>query len=247
MKNPFSSWFQPKKDLEFVDTKRLSYHNFTVERACDVKTNTYNVQLSKYGKHIMPRCPGILDYAQYGYIIPAWVDIHIYANKAGVSWFIGDKSKRGDRGFDNGNQMEAELVDGAFDIQPGITPTAILFPSPWKIFARKNISAFLMPAYYHSTFLDDLHVVPGIVDYSDFHVVNFICMPKRECHVHIKAGEPLIHVLPFVNQNISASVGPASAEQVDKVSNLIPGDDKQYYRKFMQVKKNFKINKENEQ
>ena len=239
MTNLFSSWFKQKKDIEFVDTKKLSYHNFTVERACDVKTNTYNTQLSKYGKHIMPKCPGILDYAQYGYIIPAWVDIHIMANKAGVSWHIGDRSKRGDRGFENGVPMEAELVDGAFNVEGGIPPSAILFSSPWKIFANKNISAFINPAFYHSTFLDDLHVVPGIVDYSGFHVVNFICMPKRECTVHIKAGEPLLHVMPFYNKDISASVGPATDKQIDKCANLIPGDDKQYYRKFMSVKKRF--------
>lgn len=246
MKNPFSSWFNQKKDLEFVDTKRLSYHNFTVERACDVKPLTYKVQREKYGKHIMPMCPGIMDYTQYGYIIPAWVDIHIMANKAGVSWYIGDRGSRGDRGFDNGNPMDPQLIDGSFTVEDGVPPTAILFPSPWKIFARKDISAMVMPATFHANHLDDLHVIPGIVDYSKFHVVNFICMPKRECEIHIKAGEPLLHVMPFLNKHISASVGPGTEEQADKVKNLIPGDDKQYYRKFMRTKKSFKIDKESE-
>jgi hypothetical protein len=72
MKNLFSL-LKPKKDIEFVDTKKLSYHNFSVERAIDVPTNTRKVQQDKYGKHLMPYCPGILDYAQFGYIIPAWV------------------------------------------------------------------------------------------------------------------------------------------------------------------------------
>ncbi len=246
MKNPFSSWFKPQKDLEFVDTKRLSYHNFTVERACDVKANTYRPQLEKYGKHIMPGCPGILDYSQYGYIIPAWVDIHIFANKAGVSWYIGDKGSRGDRGFDNGSAMDHRLVDGAFEVE-NVPPTAILFPSPWKIFARRDISAMVMPATYHGSHFEDLHIIQGIVDYNKFHAVNFICMPKRECEVHIKAGEPLLHVMPFLNTPITASVGPGTEEQVDKVKNLIPGDDKQYYRKFMRTKKVFKINQESEQ
>ncbi len=243
MRNPFSSWFNTKKDIEFVDTKKLTYHNFAVERACDVKPNTYRRQLDKYGKHIMPKCPGILDYAQYGYIIPAWVDIHIMANKAGVSWYLGDRGSRGDRGFDNGVPMESELVDGAFEAD-GVPSTTILFPSPWKIFVNKNISGMVNPAFYHSTFLDDLHVVPGIVDYTGFHTINFICMPKRECHIHIKAGEPLLHVMPFYNKQISASVGPASEKQIDIANNNIPGDDAQYYRKFLSVKKRFNINKE---
>ena len=242
MKDLFS-FLKPKKDIQFVDTKKLSYHNFSVERAVDVPTNTRKVQQDKYGKHLMPACPGILDYANFGYIIPAWVDIHIMANKAGVSWYLGDKSARGDRGFDNGVPMDEKFVDGAFT-PAGINPSAILFPSPWKIFTQKNISAMLMPAFYHSTFLEDLYVTPGLVDYKNFHVVNFICMPKRECNVHIKAGDPLLHVIPFLNKDISASVGPATDEMIDKTNNLIPGDDKQYYRKFMGVKKKFNMQKE---
>jgi hypothetical protein len=179
MKDLFS-FLKPKKDIQFVDTKKLSYHNFSVERAVDVPTNTRKVQQDKYGKHLMPYCPGILDYAQFGYIIPAWVDIHIMANKAGVSWYLGDKGARGDRGFDNGVRMDEKFVEGAFT-PVGIDPVAILFPSPWKIFTQKNISALLMPAFYHSTFLEDLYVTPGLVDYKNFHVTNFICIPKREC------------------------------------------------------------------
>jgi hypothetical protein len=101
-----------------------------------------------------------------------------------------------------------------------------------------------MPAFYHSTFLEDLYVTPGLVDYKNFHPTNFICMPKRECNVHIKAGDPLLHVIPFLNKDISASVGPATDEMIDKTNNLIPGDDKQYYRKFMGVKKKFNMQKE---
>jgi len=77
MKDMFS-FLKPKKDIQFVDIQKLSYHNFSVERAVDVPTNTRKVQQDKYGKHLMPFCPGILDYAQFGYIIPAWVDIHLH-------------------------------------------------------------------------------------------------------------------------------------------------------------------------
>lgn len=68
-------------------------------------------------------------------------------------------------------------------------------------------------------------------------------MPKRECHVHIKAGEPLLHVMPFYNKQINASVGPATEAQIDKSKNIIPGDEAQYYRKFLSFKKRFTINK----
>jgi hypothetical protein len=51
-------------------------------------------------------------------------------------------------------------------------------------------------------------------------------------------------VIPFLNKDITASVGPATDEMVDKISNMMPGDDKQYYRKFMGIKKKFNMQKE---
>lgn len=243
MKSLFS-FFKKTRDIEFVDTKRQTYHAFPIERAKDVPTNTYAIQKKKYGKHMMPGCPGILDYSQLGYIVPAHIDIHIIANKAGVAWYIGG-AKRGDRNFDNGRQMEANFLDGAIAVQDKVPPTAILFPSPWTVWSRKNVSAMLMPAFYHSTFLDDLYVVPGVVDYSKFHTLNFVCMPKRQCEVHIKAGDPLLQVIPFLNTTISGGFGPGTQEQLDKALNQIPGDDHNYYRKFQMIKKNYEL-RENE-
>lgn len=240
----FSS-FKQKRDIEFVDTKRMTYHNFPVQRAKDVDTQSYKVQKKNHGKHYMAGCPGMLDYSQLGYIVPAWIDIHIIANKAGVAWYIGGP-KRGDRNFEPGRPMEAKFLEGVVEVEDKIEPTAILFPSPWALFANKNISALVMPAMYHSDFLDDLYVVPGVVDYQKFHTMNFICMPKRQCEIHIKAGDPLLHVIPFMNSDITGGFGPGTQEQLDRASNQIPGDDNNYYRKYQAVKKKFDLEKNNE-
>ena len=92
----------------------------------------------------MPYCPGILDYAQFGYIIPAWVDIHIMANKAGTSWYLGDKGARGDRGFDNGVKMDEKFVEGAFT-PIGINPTAIFKPA-WLVAISIQLAAIYSSA-----------------------------------------------------------------------------------------------------
>jgi hypothetical protein len=61
--------------------------------------------------------------------------------------------------------------------------------------------------------------------------------------VHIKAGDPLLHVIPFWNKEFNAGFGPGSQDQVDKWNNEIPGDDKQYYRKFQMLRKVFRLSK----
>ena len=235
-------WFKRRneKDLEFVDTHRTVYQHHPVRRAKDVKPLTFDIQKKKYGKHMLPHCPGMIDYAEVGYIVPAWIDMHILANKAGVVHYIGSAS-RGPRGFSQGREMDPRPVEGTFELQDGIPAVALNFGSPWGVFASKNISALVMPAYYHSNVLDDLHVIPGVVDYKKFHTLNFICMPKRKCEVHIKAGDPLLHVIPIWNKEFNAGYGPGTQEQLDAFSNEIAGDDKQYYRKYYMFKKSYNI------
>jgi hypothetical protein len=233
-------FFKKKKDLEFVDTSRTAYLTHPVKRAIDVKPRTFEYQKNKYKKHILPHCPGMIQYAEMGYIIPAWVDIHIKANKAGVAHYIGS-GERGARGYLNGRVMSADVVEGIFEPEDGVPLTPINFGAPWAIFGQGNITALLLPAVYHSDFLDDLMVLPGSVDYQKFHTANFICLPKRECEVHIKAGDPLLHVIPFWNKEFNAGFGPGSQDQVDKWNNEIPGDDKQYYRRYQMLKKVFRL------
>ena len=238
------SFFKKKPDIEFVDTLRNSYQTVPIMRAKDVKPTTFSVQKKKYEKHLFPHCPGMIDYAELGYIVPAWVDIHILANKAGVTCFIGS-GKRGDGGHARPREMDARFIDGAFKTEDGITPTVLHIGSPWSVFCRKNITAMILPAFYHSTFLDDLHIIPGTVDYQKFAQMNLICMPKRACKIHIKVGEPLLHIIPFENKTISAGYGPGTQEQLDAYKNEIPGTTvKQYYRKNMATKKEYGLNQE---
>lgn len=234
------NFFKKQRDLEFVDTSRNAYQTFPVMRAIDVKPRSFDIQKQKHQKHLLPHCPGMIQYAQLGYIIPAWIDIHIMANKAGVSHYIGS-ADRGNRGFLEGRVMEANVVEGISTPQDGVPLTPLNFGSPWGIFAKGDVTALLLPAYYHSNFLDDLDVFPGSVDYKSFHTANFICAPKRKCEVHIKAGDPLLHVIPFWNKEINAGYGPGTQDQLDKYDNMIPGDDKQYYRKFHMLKKVFNL------
>jgi hypothetical protein len=234
--------FKKKKDLEFVDVHRTAYQTYPVMRAVDVKPVTFEHQKTKYEKHLMPHCPGMIQYAEMGYIIPAWVDIHIKANKAGVAHYIGSQG-RGTRNYLPGRAMDPKIIDGIFEPEDGIPLTALNFASPWGVFAKGNVTALLLPAQYHSTFLDDLLVLPGSVDYQKFHTTNFICVPKRECEVHIKAGDPLLHVIPFWNKEFNAGFGPGTDVQIDKWNNEIPGDDKQYYRRFQMLKKVFRLSK----
>lgn len=230
---------KPKFDIEFVDSTQKAFVRNPVMRASDVQPRCYAAQKEKFGKVRFPKCPSMIDYARMGYIIPAWADIHILANKAGVSYRVGSK-QRGST-FAAGRPMDASIIEGVLDPEDGVPLTVIHFGSPWSIFTAKGVSALIMPAIYHSDFLDDLMILPGAVDYEKFHTVNMICTPRRACDVRICAGDPLLHVIPIRSEDIKGGFGPASIEQQGTLSNQMYTGSSQIYRKMYQTVKKFTL------
>lgn len=230
-------WQKNEVDMKFTDVSRKVYQMHPVVPARDVPTHFQKKQQDKYKKFPFAHCPGMIDLKNYGYIIPAWDDIHIMANKAGVSATMGGARSR-DAVYDPTiKRMALDIADGI--IQPaGIDLHVLHISNPWNIIVKnKSISAALMPAFFHSPFLDDLYVYPGIVDYNNFTTASFIFSPRRECRLTIKAGTPLMHVLPFEVSTIKAGYGPADEYEKDLVHSTF-SNAKHFYRKYLNVKKN---------
>ena len=219
-----------KLDLEFVDTSRLAYQIHPIRTARETPAHFQKKQIAQYGKFKFADCPGMIDYKNYGYIIPAWDDIHILANEAGVMVHIGGTTR--ETKFGHARDMSVDIASGIFT-PDNIPLQPIHITNPWNIIVNnKNVSATLVGASYHSSFLDDIYVYPGIVDYGNFTSANFIFAPRRACDITIKAGEPLLQVLPFETKGIKCGYGPASEYQMDKVNSLY-STAKQFYRKYI--------------
>lgn len=229
-------WFRKKQkpDIEFVDVSRKAYTYNPIQMAKDVPTHFTEHQIKKYGSFKFPHCPGMIDLKNYGYIIPAWDDIHIMANRAGTMAVVGGSNDKRPTPFPPAGKMSTDIGDGIFEPK-GVPYEVLHIGSPWKIMANnKMMSVLALPAFYHSTFLDDIYVYPGIVDYGKFCDVNLICSAKRPCNITIKAGEPLLHIIPFHGQEIVGGYGPATEFHEDQASSFV-STSKQFYRKLCQV------------
>lgn len=242
---------QSGNDLEFIDSSGFVYTNLPIQLAKDVPVSSKSAIESANRKFTFPLCPGMFDYSQVGYIMPAWVDFHVIANKAGVKMFSGtaDKEKRGSH-FKDPVTMGPDIVEGLFQLHDGVPLQPFNFNSPWKIFTKKkSISALLLPAFYHTNpeILDNLYIYPGIVDYDKFHTVNIICAVRRKCNFVIRAGEPLLHIIPFVNSDIVCGYGPATEEQTGQIKYDPKIYQNQYYRKYHQTKKKYKLDEKQEE
>ena len=230
-------WTKKKNDIEFVDTTRSIYTHYPIQLAKTLKPLPYAAQKAA-GVYKFAQCPGMIDYAELGYIVPAWTDISILTNKAGTAISLSARN-RYDRGF---KTCSMDSAIGLGILEPDDIPLHVKkIDSPWKIFTDKDISALVLPAVYHSSFLHELYIWSGIVDYQKFHTLNFIISPKKEGKLLIKAGDPLLHIIPFNNKLITAEYGPANDYQIDIGNNEIPGNDKQYYRKYFMRQKIFNL------
>lgn len=190
------------------------------------------------------KCPGMLDYHTSGYIITAHTDIHIKANKAGIV-IKPDMLTFVDHQFINSLSpapFEYDLVKNMTKISPDVKTGAYKIPLPWSVFAKKGYSAYVLPALMHADYLDKIFVYPGVVDYDNFHTVNFVFSPIKECEFTIPAGAPLLQILPFKREKITAECGKAT--EVEKDEHLFGMGTKavkNYYRRFLSQRKSFKM------
>lgn len=237
-----------KPDLEFIDSSACTYSRVPIKLAKYTQTHFRNVQQgTENKKYEFPECPGMWDYSTMGYILPAWSRMYIKANKAGVIAGIGGGGERRGTPYNQPGKMSTSIVEGIFDLQDGIPLTPYRFDCPWKVYARKNISALLLPAFYHSKFLDDLYVYSGIVNYnkglSGFNTMNFIVAAKRKCEVIIEPGDPLLHIIPLPNIPVIAEYGPGTKEQSDGWRYIPQMHMPSFYRKLFMGRRKYKLEK----
>ena len=91
------SWFKnQKEDLEFIDESEIVYPHYPPVLAKELKPFKEHQQ-EKYGEYKFPVCPGMHDYSRLGYIVPAWSNIHIKANKAGCVALIGSAGEEAEK------------------------------------------------------------------------------------------------------------------------------------------------------
>ncbi len=224
--------------------------NFSVSKATIVKEakdlavrpDWMKTQLGS-GHKPVANCPGMWDHYQAGFIIPAYCDIHITANAEGIEIALDGLRKMDDA--DASRMMPVKfdynMVAGNAPIQDSVEKSVEKIPLPWGIFLEEGWSAYVLPAIMHSSFLDKIHIYPGLVDYDNCASCNLIFSVLKECKFTIYAGEPLLHVLPFRREEVTASCGRATQEERDKYYFSFVSRKKGFYRTFQHQKKVFKM------
>lgn len=242
--------------IRFSDMSGQIYTVNPIVPARNVEPVHRKVQLEKYDSEMFAVCPGIMDFKNTGWIMPAWDDIKVYcSDKATMAYAGGSKRphtwklpqpvKKVDyyEPKDAGGPMDRRMVDGVpanhgCPIKTGTQP--LHFNSPWacEMFGDDVVSLMLLPPYYHSNIVDHVQVYPGIVDYTNrFDTMSIVLAPRTEGTFTIKAGEPLVHIIPIEKRTYNAQYGPA---KMGRMKGLIATCN-QFYRKYVMKKSRYNL------
>lgn len=200
----------------------------------------------KSGHTPVASCPGMWDHLQAGFIIPAHCDIHIQADANGIEITpLGLKNifKLNDEEVARltPTKFDYDMVTGNAPIEDGLEKSVEKLPLPWGVFMQPGWSAYVMPALMHASYLDKIYAYPGVVDYDAFSTCNFIFSVLKPCEFVIYAGEPLLHVIPFRREIITADCGRATQEELDRHHFNVVSRKKGFYRTNVHKKKTFSL------
>lgn len=153
-------------------------------------------------------CPGINDYLSLGYILPLWADHLITATDEGFAYDV-DYPQTG----------TLATFDPAQITTWGTAHSHVLkVHCPWEIRASQGWSLLLIEPWYHKE--ARWSVMPGVVDADFYGTLNFVAtwhLPVGETAL-LKAGTPLLHIIPFQRSRVDLSV-VCDADRMADIAN----------------------------
>lgn len=180
----------------------------------------------KYNTHSqsIKKCPGIIEYGKAGYILRAWQDIAITTCSSGdtFEWEMDDLNYffNGDKiGKDVITWFPQELYFNHFPRKNTLKPT-LKINTPWYVSLPKGYKLLYAPVWYDNE--ERFTVVPGILD-PDLNdnlkvIIYWHSLGKTEV---IKAGTPLVRLIPIKIEKWKAYVKEASDDIIKKSDSKI--------------------------
>ena len=145
-------------------------------------------------------CPGIFDFTNYGYIVPAWQDVQIWVDDTGqVEWTVPPRMSS-----INNVQLHSHKQVDTCPILDNSASYILKLISPWLISTPKGTSLMFCKPFYH--YSNDFDVCPGVLDSDIDNEANkdisaMLRFNVKKKVIHIKAGQPLLQLIPFKRTN----------------------------------------------
>lgn len=143
----------------------------------------------------LKRCVGIVNYFSNGFVIPSWTDFTL--EDAGTRLFTTDtmfnlKVEHHIRPT-YGDELYKDYVHAK------VVP-------PWLIEEKTGIKFTWNQFDWTENINADFRILSGIVDYKINHSANINMFFKKKTIINVKAGEPLVHIVPLTEKEVDLRV-----------------------------------------
>jgi len=161
-------------------------------------------------------CPGIKDFMETGFVIPAWCDMEILPSDDGNYVETRYSDPVYNSAYHPADQVENETqLLTKFGVR-----AAVKLDCPWRIWSKSNWSVLYQPMFYHED--RNYEAIPGIIDHDLGALVSPLNIMLKEIKpTTIKMGEPLCQLIPIKRETVVARTGNLSETAVDRHNAII--------------------------
>ena len=179
----------------------------------------------------MKSCIGFINLYRNGFILPLWSDLIIEKDINGCRYQFSSPDNQGIHDHD-----PAQYV-GAFE-----NSTHMKILSPWILKEKTGVNfLWTEPTWNNITLFENLNVLPGIMDFKYQHGSNINALiPNIDIKLLIKAGEPLVHIIPISEKDVKIKTHVITENEYKKMN--VGSYSSSFYHKYNTNKKILEAN-----
>ena len=174
----------------------------------DIKFNEKVKLIDNYPATVgtIKRCPGIIDFLNYGWIIPMWCDLYVNIKKnENISFEFSDKIY----------SASIHAQDQFLNLTPNHIREkynwVLKLHSPWIVQTSPGYSLYEVNPFYH--FNKEFDIATGMTDSDIYFSVNPFLLFKAEGEFVIKQGTPISIIIPIKREKIQGTVEDYNEER----------------------------------
>lgn len=193
-------FFFIKKSKIIVDSftcNKWAYESFPIKKSNEFYPEWLKNTPKEYISGVAPSptiktCEALLQNFKTGLIIPMWSDFKFKANENGYEYKFADQKS-------TLNSHESKQWDKFVDPK---TFNHIKLISPLLLKTKENINWNFTYPFWNSGIQLNYFFPPGILNFKYQHATNINLFIHSKSDFFIKAGDPIVHLIPLTEKNI---------------------------------------------
>jgi len=176
----------------------------------DVKANDDPKSRLTTSVPTLKRCVGITNLFNEGFILPAWTDFDIEMLRDG-RFYKQDPMMMLDANPHPPFMMWEDLYKGYQHVK---------ISSPWLIVENKGIRFTWNQCDWHNTDrIENFHLLSAVIDFKAQHNSHVNAFIKKGTITHVKAGDPLVHIVPITDKELDLQCHLIDDAEYNKLAN----------------------------